>query len=190
MLSFSLRRVWRKWLKWLCLCFSKCVRWEMRPFCCFFVQSHSRQWLHLENFHSCSKADYKPLFLRYILWCAQIHNLLLCGFTAFILHLQEPSLYYIMSPAGSGNKESACNVEDPGLIPGSGRSPEEGNGNSFQYSCLENSMDRGAWQAIDHGFAKNQTQLSNFHYWGGGESVLDLRPKTLRPKSRCHVIHF
>ena len=48
---------------------------------------------------------------------------------------------------GSDGKESACNVGDPCLIPGLGRSPGEGNGNPFQYSYLENSMDRGAWQA-------------------------------------------
>jgi len=48
-------------------------------------------------------------------------------------------------PGGSDSKESACNVGDPGLISGLGKSPGEGNGNSLQYSCLENSMDRGAW---------------------------------------------
>ena len=47
-------------------------------------------------------------------------------------------------PGGSGGKESACSAEDPGLIPGSGRSPGKGNGNLLQYSFLENSMDRGA----------------------------------------------
>ena len=47
-------------------------------------------------------------------------------------------------PGGSNSKVSVCNVGDPGLIPGSGRSPGEGNGNPLQYSCLENSMDRGA----------------------------------------------
>ena len=47
-------------------------------------------------------------------------------------------------PGGSDGKESACNVGDPGSIPGSGRSPVEGNGNPLQYSCLENPMDRGA----------------------------------------------
>ena len=46
---------------------------------------------------------------------------------------------------GSNGKESAWNAGDQGLIPGSGRSPGEGNGNPLQYSCLENSMDRGAW---------------------------------------------
>ena len=48
-------------------------------------------------------------------------------------------------PGGSEVKASASNVGDPGLIPGSGRSPGEGNGNPLQYSCLKNPMDRGAW---------------------------------------------
>ena len=48
-------------------------------------------------------------------------------------------------PDDSDGKESACTVGDPGSIPGSGRSPGEGNGNPLQYSCLENSTDRGAW---------------------------------------------
>ena len=58
-------------------------------------------------------------------------------------------------PGGSNGKESACKARDPGLIPGWGRSPGEGNGNPFQYSCLENSMDRGAWQAIVHRVTKS-----------------------------------
>ena len=57
-------------------------------------------------------------------------------------------------PGGSNSKESACNVGDPCLIPGYGRSPGEGNGNPLQYSFLENSMDRGAWQATVHRVAK------------------------------------
>ena len=48
-------------------------------------------------------------------------------------------------PGGSGSKVSAYNAGDPGSIPGLGRSPGEGNGNPLQYSCLENSMDGGAW---------------------------------------------
>ena len=58
-------------------------------------------------------------------------------------------------------KNPPANVGDMGLIPGLGRSPEEGNGNPFQYSYPENSMDRGAWQVTVHGFAKSGTQLSN-----------------------------
>ena len=54
-------------------------------------------------------------------------------------------------------KASAYNAGDPGLIPGSGRSPGERNGNPLQYFCLENPMDRGAWQATVHGVAKSRT---------------------------------
>ena len=60
-------------------------------------------------------------------------------------------------PGGSDGKESACNVGDPGSIPKSGRSPGEGNGNPFQYSCLGNSMNRGAWWAIVHRVAESDT---------------------------------
>ena len=60
-------------------------------------------------------------------------------------------------PGGSDSKESACNVEDLGLLPGSGRLPGEGNGYPLQYSGLENSMDRGAQQAPVLGIAKNWT---------------------------------
>ena len=62
------------------------------------------------------------------------------------------------------SKESTCNVEDLGSLPGLGRSPGEGNGNPLQYSCLENSMDRGAWWAIVHGVVKSRTRLSNFTF--------------------------
>ena len=65
-------------------------------------------------------------------------------------------------PGGSEVKASACNAGDLGLIPGLGRSPGEGNGNSLQYSCLENPMDRGAWWATVYGVAKSQTRLSDF----------------------------
>ena len=54
-------------------------------------------------------------------------------------------------------KSSACNAGDLGSIPGLGRYPGEGNGNPLHYSCLESSMDRGAWQATVHGVAKIQT---------------------------------
>ena len=57
-------------------------------------------------------------------------------------------------PGGSDGKESACNSRDPGLIPGSGRSPGEETGYSLQYSCLEKAMDRGAWWAIVHRMAE------------------------------------
>ena len=65
-------------------------------------------------------------------------------------------------PGGSEGKASACNAGDPGSIPGSGRSPGERNGNPFQDSCLENSMDGGAWWATVHEVAKSRTRLRGF----------------------------
>ena len=65
---------------------------------------------------------------------------------------------------GSDSKASAYNAGDPGSIPESGRPPGEGNGNPLQYSCLENSMDGGAWWATVHGVAKSQTRLNNFTF--------------------------
>ena len=59
-------------------------------------------------------------------------------------------------PGVSDGKASAYNVGDLGLIPGSGRSPSEGNGNLLQYPCLENPMDGGAWWAKVHGVTKSQ----------------------------------
>ena len=64
-------------------------------------------------------------------------------------------------PGGSDGKQSACNGGGPGLIPGLRRSPGEGNGYSLQYYCLENFMDRRAWQATVHGVSKSRTQLSD-----------------------------
>ena len=60
------------------------------------------------------------------------------------------------------DKASACNVGDLGSIPESGRSPGEGNGTPLQYCCLENPMDRGAWEAAVHEVTKSRTQLSDF----------------------------
>ena len=63
-------------------------------------------------------------------------------------------------PGDSDNKESACYAGDLGSIPGSRRSPGEGNGNLLQYTCLESPLDRGAWWATVHGVAKSRTRLT------------------------------
>ena len=65
------------------------------------------------------------------------------------------------SPGGSDGKQSACIAGDLGLNPGLGKFPGEGNGNPFQYSCLENPMDREAWWATLHRVTKSQTRLSD-----------------------------
>ena len=62
----------------------------------------------------------------------------------------QPAPVLLDFPSGSDGKVSAYNAGDPGSIPGSGRSPGEGNGNPLQYSCLENPMDCGTWQVAVH----------------------------------------
>ena len=75
---------------------------------------------------------------------------------------------HLGSPGGPEGKESACNAGGPGSIPGLGRTPREGNGNQYsfffcplQYSCLENSMDRGTWWAALQGVTESGTRLNN-----------------------------
>ena len=75
----------------------------------------------------------------------------MCKFSAINLAISIKSLGF---PHSSVGKESSCNTRDLGSIPGSGRSPGEGNGNLLQYSCLENPMDRGTWRATVHGVAR------------------------------------
>ena len=72
----------------------------------------------------------------------------------FILSAHLACSISLQGTGGSDGKESACNPGDLGSIPGLGRSPGEGNGNPLQYSCLENPMGRGGWQATVHGAAR------------------------------------
>ena len=78
--------------------------------------------------------------------------------------VQNPPAHTGDFPGGSEGKESASNVGDLSLIPGSGISLEEENGNPLQYSSLENPMDREAWWATVHGAAKSQTELSDWKH--------------------------
>ena len=80
---------------------------------------------------------------------------MICALVSVFCHLVQcfwASQVLLKNPLAN-----AGDVRDAGSIPGSGRSPGEGNGNPLQYSCLENSMDRGAWWAIAHGVEKSQT---------------------------------
>ena len=80
--------------------------------------------------------------------------------------IQEEDITIInIFPGGSEGKASTCSAGDLGSIPGSGRSPGEGNGNPLQYSCLENPMDREAWLTTVHGISQSQTQLSDFNFF-------------------------
>ena len=84
---------------------------------------------------------------------------------------------YLGFPGGSDDEESTCNAGDPDSVPGLGRSPEEGDGYPLQYSCLENSMDRGAWRTTVHGVAENQTQMSDYHFTSSSSQLKALTAK-------------
>ena len=84
----------------------------------------------------------------------------------------------------SQSRHICLQCKRPGSIPGSGRSPGKGDGYPLQYSCLENSMDRGIWRATVHGIAKSQKQLSDFHISLSGLTPFPgtgLRPDIAKP---------
>ena len=90
-------------------------------------------------------------------------------------------------PDGSDGKAPACNAEYPGSITGSGRSPEEGNGNPLQYSCLENSTDSGAWCATVHGFEKSGIQLSTAQHSVSQELCLSAQSPLKKKKGKKRI---
>ena len=100
------------------------------------------------------------------------------GLVSEVLH--SHSVVYIHDiPGGSDYQASAYHEGDPASIPGSERSPGEGNGIPLQYSCLENPVDGGAWWATVHGVAKSQTQLSDFTFTLYITFCLDFSPYKL-----------
>ena len=101
------------------------------------------------------KVDFKT---KCIIRNKERHSINTQGKDITFVNIHAPNMGF---PGSSAGKESACNARDPSLIPGSGKSLGEGTGCPLQYSCLENPIERGAWQAIEHGVAKSQTQLSN-----------------------------
>ena len=95
-------------------------------------------------------------------------------------------------PGGSDSKESACNSGDLGLISGSGRSPEGGNGDPLQYSCLGNPMVRGTWQTTVQGVAKSWTWLKQLNmHTRSNLCELKLTIKEAVPrKSQCKIVQY
>ena len=92
-------------------------------------------------------------------------SIICCKRPYFILFNGWVIFHYRGFPGSSVSEESTCNAEAPGSIPGSGRSPGEGNGKPLQYPCLENPMDRGAWWAAVHGFKElDMTEQLTFHF--------------------------
>ena len=113
---------------------------------------------------ACTSGISRFMYCLSLAWRILSITLLPCEMSTILITLfwQFPSLG-LGFPNSSVGKESACNAGDPSSIPGSGRSPGEGKGYPLQYSGLENSVD-----CIDHGVAKSQTRLSDFHFHFSG----------------------
>ena len=98
-------------------------------------------------------------------------------------------LYYFRGfPCSSVNKESACNARDPGLMPGSGRSPREGNGNPLQYLCLENPIDRGALQAMVDEVTRVRHDLVTKSHIISIQFFLELKYSLARKKKKTQLV--
>ena len=115
--------------------------------------------LFLTFFGGCFWSWWGFVFFFFFFNCSIINLQYCISFTCTAKWLGYTYICIYGFPGGSVGKESACNAGDLGSIPGSGRSPGEGNGNPLQYSCLQNSMDRGAWWITVHGVTKSWTQL-------------------------------
>ena len=116
--------------------------------------------LYTRSFSSVSFISVKEIHMDLII--KKFHRLLYLSLT----NREFRFLYFniclvVRLPRWFSGKESTCQAGNMSLIPGSGRSPREGNGNSLQYFCQGNPMDRGAWRARVHGVAKSQTRLSD-----------------------------
>ena len=96
------------------------------------------------------------------------------------------SLYFLVAPVVKNLPANAGDLRDTGSIPGLGRSPGEGHGNPLQHSCLENSMDRGAWRATVLGVARNQTRLSNWAHTHVFLAIIGVLVAQSCPNLRSH----
>ena len=131
----------------LCLVIRSCLtqrrQWDPTPYSCLENPMDGGAW-----------SNYFYVFSSFLV----MYNRRVFSVSYSALKVSDLILIRVRSfPRGSDGKESACSAGDLGSIPGLGRSPREGNGNRLQYSCQENSVDRGAWRATVYGVAKSRT---------------------------------
>ena len=178
--------LWFMLLAWICQNFlfllAKNLRWcilneergkEGNKYCSEFQTIPYCQWLGYRILMSMNIVEINGLISMLCLKCLWMESASLgqqITISDYSLEYEEQKKKSIVTslvsrgfPGSSAGKESTCNAGDLGLIPGLGRSPGEGNGYPLQYSCLENPMDRGAWQATVHGVTKSRTRLNDFH---------------------------
>ena len=116
------------------------------------------------------KATHSSILAWRIPWTCIVHGVTKSWTQQNDFHLYF-HLHQVGFPGGSDGKESACNAEDLGWSLGWEDCPGEGKGYPLQYSGLENSMDRGAWQTTVLGVPKGETQLSSLHFASGGQNT-------------------
>ena len=130
--------------------------------CVYYATCISQLWLN-QSLNYLGSISIPLRKLWYLDWYKHLVAKNKILFYNTFIYMSEYKLNFIDQcmglPYSSDGKESACNAEDLGSIPGSGRSSGERNGNPLQYSCLEKPTDRGAWWAIVHGVSRSQTQL-------------------------------
>ena len=114
-----------------------------------------RWWDDITNSMDMSLSNFWEMVKDREAWPAAVH-----GVTMSQTQLSNwtTTRTHVGFPGGSDHNKSACKAGDPGSIPGLGKSPREGNGYPLQYSCLENFINRRAWQATIYGVTKSQTQ--------------------------------
>ena len=137
-------------------------------------------WIHIAQKTACNRLGTACTCTACTIWITlQNYSLLRVGWSRQFDQDKD-------FPGGSDGEVSVYNAGDLGSMPGLGRFPGEGNGNPLQYSCLQNPMEGGAWQATVHGVAKSQTQLrdfTSFHFTSWTHKInliLDKRKKDLQ----------
>ena len=108
------------------------------------------------------------------LWEHSVLKLFFCGHLEASRSFSTAPQQFLLTTGGSDGKESSCNIGDAGLIPGSGRSPGGGHGCPLQYSCLENSVERGTWRTSVHGVTNSRSQLNRLSKLSKNPSLLPL----------------
>ena len=170
---------------------------------CFYQNNHPSQIILRDDAHSrkcvlisvptcCFQRFMYNFVINIVCWKSKYFKSRESYMCALCINKKRVMWVFMDFPGGSVVKNLPANVGDAGSIPGAGRFLRVGNGNSLQYSCLRNPMDKGTWQATVHGAAKGQTHWATEHTWVSYCSIwLWLQRNTLNhTKVRKHLETF